>query len=216
VRVSLDPASDLPVWRRVAWRHVIRRWGEFLVPIVVAVGVSLWHNYARFGDPLDFGYQHLTVAWQARMQKWGLFHYHYLAKNLGVVLTSLPWGSPFQINAHGLALWVTSPFYLWLIWPTRTGPLHRSLLVTVVLVAIPTLFYQNTGWIQFGYRFSNDYSVFLFAWLALQSLRPRGLFIGAALMAVAVNAFGALTFDRDPYRGYYQVERTQRVLYQPD
>ncbi|MBX4298655.1 hypothetical protein K4H04_23130, partial [Mycobacterium tuberculosis] len=66
--------------------------------------------------------------------KWGLFGYHYLSKNLGVMLTILPWprapGSdptrfaPFQINEHGLALWFTTPLYFWLFRPKKGGYLY--------------------------------------------------------------------------------------------
>lgn len=156
------------------------------------------------------------------MEKWGLFHYHYLAKNLGVVLTSLPWITPsrgpasFQINAHGLALWVTSPFFVWLLWPTRRSALRATLWATVALVAIPTLFYQNTGWVQFGYRFSNDYSVFLMALLAVGQRRFSKVFIGAALVAVAINAFGAISFDRSRFADYYYIDPSQRAFYQTD
>ena len=69
---------------------------------------------------------------------------------------------------------------------------------------------------QFGYRFSNDYAVFLFALLAVGGYRFRALFWGAAVWAVIINAFGAATFNRAGYEGYYHVERTQRMLYQPD
>ncbi len=82
-----------------------------------------WTRYHR-ASPLPFDHEFLTVAWRMRIQKWGLFGYHYLGKNLGVALTSLPWlaphdgsslGAPFKINEHGLALWFTSPFYFWLL-----------------------------------------------------------------------------------------------------
>src|SRR5581483_7025267 len=106
-----------------------------------------------------------------RIDKWGLFSVHYLARNLSVVLAGLPFtkvpGTPFQINAHGLALWITSPFYLWCLWPRRTGGLFWATLVTTACVAAPDLLYQNTGWIQFGYRFSNDFAPFLIVLLAL-------------------------------------------------
>ncbi len=201
---------------------LLQRCGWFFVPIAGAIGFALWHNHARFGDPFDFGYQHLTVVWKARMLKWGLFDFHYLGRNLGVLLTSLPWVAPesatvpFQVNGHGLALWVTSPFYLWLLWPRRTASPHLALWLTVAAVAIPTLLYQNTGWVQFGYRFSNDYAVFLFALLACGRYRLGTLFWVAAGWSLLVNGFGAATFGREEYRDYYHVERTQRVLYQPD
>ena len=201
---------------------MLRRCAGFFTPIVAAVGFALWYNQARFGDPFDFGYQHLTVVWSARMMKWGLFDYHYLGRNLGVIFSSLPWITrgaapvPFQISGHGLALWITSPFYLWLLWPRRIASPHLALWLTVVAVAIPTLFYQNTGWIQFGYRFSNDYAVFLFALLACGRYRLRTLFWVAAGWSVLVNGFGAASFGRVEYRDFYHVERTQRVLHQPD
>ena len=208
-------------WRRLDKARLLRLYVTFAIPIVLVLGVAFRLNQLRFGNPFDFGYRYLTVGWQARMVKWGLFSYHYLAKNLGVVLTSLPYmthqatGAPFQVNGHGLALWVTTPLYIWLFWPRRTGFLHWALWLTVAAVALPTLFYQNSGWVQFGYRFSNDYAVFLFALLAIGGCF-RSLFTLAALWSVAVNAFGAATFNRAGAQGYYYVEPSQKVLYQPD
>ena len=183
--------------------------------------MAAWSNHARFGDPFEFGYRYLAIAWRGRVEKWGLFDYHYLARNLGVVFTSLPFVSPkesppFQINPHGLALWFTTPAYLWLLWPRRTAPPHLALWLTVLAVSVPTFFYQNTGWLQFGYRFSNDYAVFLFALLATGAFRFRALFWAAGIWAVAVNAFGARTFGRTDYQRYYYQDMSQKVIYQPD
>lgn len=228
VRVSLsepgagETARGLrAAWSRLDKKKVLTAYVLFSLPIVACIAFSLWHNQARFGSAFDPGYQHLTVYWQARMKKWGLFHYHYLARNLGVVLTSLPYyvkqgNVPFQINAHGLALWVTTPAYLWLLWPKRIAAIQWGLYAAVACVAVPTLLYQNTGWMQFGYRFSNDYAVFLFAVLAVQANRFRFLFWGLAAWAVAVNAFGAVTFDRGEFKQFYFEDRSQKVLYQAD
>lgn len=207
--------------RLIDGRRFVRKVAWFSLPVTIIMAIAFWHNKARFGNPMDFGYEYLTVAWQGRMKKWGLFDYHYLARNLGVVLTSLPWVDatqkpPFQINSHGLALWVTTPLFLWLVWPKRVGALAAALYLTAFAVAAPTLFYQNTGWIQFGYRFSNDYSVFLFALLAITGHRFGNLFAAAAAWSLVVNAFGAYTFDRDAYRRYYYEDRSQKILYQPD
>jgi hypothetical protein len=209
------------LWRRLDHWRLARLLLQFSLPLLFVLVVAAWHNHARFGDPFDFGYRYLTIRWRARMDHWGLFDYHYLGRNLAVVLTSLPWtvktgGVPFQINAHGLALWLTTPAYLWLLWPRRTGPLTWALWLTVAAVAVPTLFYQNTGWVQFGYRFSNDYAVFLFALLAIGGYRFGALFLALAVWAMAVNAFGALTFERPKYRQFYFQDHTQRLLHQPD
>jgi hypothetical protein len=222
------PLFILEAWRlcsdsaRFDWRRFGRLIERFTLPILLALGAALLYNRARFGDPFESGYRYLTVAWQPRMNKWGLFSYHYLARNLGVVLTSLPFvgglesRALFQIGGHGLALWVTSPFYLWLLWPRCTTAPYRALAVTAACVAVPSLFYQSTGWVQFGYRYANDYAVFLFALLAIGGYRLRWWFWSLAACAVVINAFGALSFGRPGFSQYYHNDFTQKVLYQPD
>jgi hypothetical protein len=174
------------------------------------------------------------------MTVWGIVGYHYLAKNLGVALTILPflpqkgtmcfgrqgglWDAivhfndcvPFRVNEHGLALWFTSPFYFWLFRPKVKGFLYAAMAVSILPTVFMDLLYQNSGWRQFGYRFSNDYAIFLIVLLALGA-RPLGkLFKTAVVWSVAWNLFGALTFDRGPYDKFYFREASQRELYQPD
>jgi hypothetical protein len=169
------------------------------------------------------------------MARWGMLNYHFLAKNLGVSMTSLPWlpppdggaasfGAPFRINEHGLALWFTTPLYVWLLWPRRfdgdDGAKRRWVYVVVALsAALPALMdllYQNSGWRQFGYRFSNDYAVLLFVLLAVGA-RPMGrLFWAAATWGVAWNLFGAVTFDRGRFDRFYFRDGSQTIVYQPD
>jgi hypothetical protein len=204
--------------RALDWRRLARLLGVYAIPIVAIVGVTLWHNRARFGTVLEFGHGLLTIQWRFRIERWGLFSYHYLARNLGIALTSLPFVTRarphFQINSHGLALWLTTPAYLWLLWPRRTSYLWWSLVATVALVAGLDLLYHNSGWLQFGYRFSNDYAVYLFLLLAIGNFRFGRLFWSLAVVAVAVNTFGALTFDRAPQ--FYYTDNSQQIIYQPD
>jgi hypothetical protein len=102
------------------------------------------------------------------------------------------------VSGHGLAIWLTTPALLLLLWPRDRGPLHRPLWLCVALVAGWSLFYQNSGWVQFGYRFSLDYMVLLVTLLAVGG-RPLG-HVGRALIVVgvAINLFGAVTFQRMP------------------
>ena len=209
-------------WRAVGGdrRRFARGLAWFAAPIVAVLVATLAYNAARFGAAFENGYRFLAVAWHGRIERWGLFGYHYLARNLGVMFTSLPWlghpDAPFRVNAHGLALWVTTPAYCWLLWPKTSKAPHWALVATAACVALPTLFYQNSGWVQFGYRFSNDYAVFLFALLAVGGRRFGAAFWALALYAVVVNAFGALTFGRPAGANVYVIERSQRVLYEPD
>ncbi|MRG90923.1 hypothetical protein [Polyangium spumosum] len=201
-------------------RVLARKLALFAAPAAALLGVLLWYNAARFGDPFEFGHRLLAITWRARIEKWGLFSFHYLGRNLGVILTSLPYtgvsGAPFQINGHGLALWITTPIYAWVLWPRRTQPAFSAVALTAALVALPSLLYQNSGWIQFGYRFSNDFAVFLFALIALGRRRLGGWFWALAVVSVLVNAFGAITFQRAGYGRFYFIDPTQKILHQPD
>jgi hypothetical protein len=178
----------------------------------------MWMNQARFDDPFEFGHTHLQIKWRGRIQTWGLFNYHYLARNLAIFLTALPWltaAAPFvKIGGHGLALWFTTPNLLFTLWPKRISPSLIGLYLAVACVALLDLCYQNTGWIQFGYRFALDYMALLFALLALGGRRFGPGFYLLMLFALAVNLFGAVTFDRVPE--FYHQDHSQRIYFQPD
>src|SRR5207249_4798242 len=144
------------------------------------------------------------------------------SRNLSCALTLLPIVNPanvpagvarVQVSGNGLALWVTTPIYLWLLWPKRRCALHWALWATVIPVALMDLLYHNSGWLQFGYRFSNDYAPFLFVLLAIGA-RPFGaVFRLAAIWAVAINLFGAVSFQRRGYEKYYFVQTYSVPVY---
>lgn len=217
--------SNEPFYRAVreAFQHVgIRRAALkvalFVVPIVLIIAVVMWMNAVRFDNPFEFGHRHLQVRWTDRILKWGLFHYHYLARNLAVAFTLLPWLSgnePYlQIGRHGLAIWFTTPAFLYLLWPKQMSRFYVALAVTVMCVAVPSLLYQNSGWIQFGYRFSLDYMPFLIMMLAAGGRRFDRLFIGLCVFGFVVNLFGAITFDR--VRQHYPGGRAATAYFQPN
>ena len=158
-------------------------------------------NYARFGSFSEFGHSHLYAnRVNQQIQKYGLFHYAFLERNLHAAFTRLPeiQFHPLRIgfNGEGMSLFVTTPLFFYLLWPKEKPRLHRSLWLTVALVAIPGFFYQNSGWFQFGFRFSLDYTPYLILLLALGGHRFTRLFWLAALAGVAVNAWGAAVFNR--------------------
>ncbi len=197
---------------------LVRPLAWFALPLVITLGVAMWMNYARFDDPFEFGHSYLIIRWRPRIDTWGLFNYHYLAKNLAVMLTALPWLSalpPYlKISRHGLALWVTTPQLLLVLWPKRSSPAMTALMLGAGAVALLDLLYQNSGWVQFGYRFGLDYMIPLFALLALGGRRFGLGFRGLLPWALAVNLFGAITFDRNSR--FYDTDPTQQVLFQPD
>jgi hypothetical protein len=245
LRVSQVPVTDdgttaksraRAVLERFDWAALGRRYALFALPILGAFAFVAWTNWTRYGraSPLYFDHEFLSVAWRTRMARWGMLNYHFLAKNLGVALSSLPWvpppdgaaafGAPFRINEHGLALWFTTPLYAWLLWPRRFdgagGDARKWLYVVVALsAALPAamdLLYQNSGWRQFGYRFSNDYAVLLFVLLAIGARSMGRVFWVAAAWSVGWNLFGAITFDKARFDRFYYRDGSQTIVYQPD
>lgn len=224
-QAALPDDPDLHPLRRAARfvagtevRPALRACALFALPLAVILGAQLWFNAARFDDPFTFGHEFLQIRWRARIEKWGLFDYHYLSKNLAVFLASLPWLSsdpPYvKISLHGLALWFTTPNLLWLLWPKRWDARMVGLAAAVCVVAGMNLLYQNSGWVQFGYRFSLDYMPFMFLLLALGARRFGPGFYLCMAFAICVNTFGALTFDRA--HRYYDNDWTQNRVFQPD
>lgn len=200
------------------WPAVLRRLSFFAAPLLIAASAAMVHNTLRFDDPFEFGHRFLQVKWRSRIETWGLFDLHYLPRNLAVFFLSLPWWidhSPFvRISRHGLALWLTTPNLLWALFPKTIDTTRVALWAAVIPTALVTLLYQNTGWVQFGYRFALDYLPLLFALVALSGRRFGRAFLACALFAILLNTFGAVTFDR--FSRFYDTDPTQEVIFQPN
>lgn len=197
---------DGPVeWARLRdprrWRAALPRllpWAAAILAVAIPMAAM---NYARFGSFSEFGHSHLYAnRVNAQIQRYGLFHYAFLERNLHDAFTRLPLIQfhPLQIgfNGEGMSLFVTTPLFFWLLWPRERPRLHRALWLTVAVVALPGFFYQNSGYLQFGFRFSLDYTPYLIVLLALGARPFTRLFWAAALAGAAVNAWGAAVFNR--------------------
>jgi hypothetical protein len=172
----------------------------FAAIVLVAIPTALM-NDARFGSFAEFGHSHLyDNRVNAQVARFGLFHYAFLERNLHDAFTRLPeiQFHPLRVgfNGEGMSLFVTTPLFFYLLWPRRRDVLQRELWLTTAVIALPGFFYQNSGYFQFGFRFSLDYTPYLFLLLALGAHRFTKLFWGVALAGVAVNTWGALVFNR--------------------
>jgi hypothetical protein len=170
------------------------------LPVVALVGAGAWFNYARFGSPTEFGHFYLNVRWTDRIQRYGLFNYAFLARNLTVAFALTPKliaKAPYvQISWHGMSMLLTTPALLYLLWPKQTSPLHTWLWITVAPIALLSFLYQNDGWVQFGFRFSIDYLFLLMMLLAIGGRPVTRTMKALILVGIGVNLFGALTFNR--------------------
>jgi hypothetical protein len=197
-------SGGIDAWRkdRAAMRRaMVKPFVKFVVPLVALAIPAMIYNYVRFGSPTEFGHTYLDVRQQLQIEQYGLASYHYLERNLAVAFTLLPEfmaRPPYvQVSGHGLALWVTTPLLVFLLWPCDKPAIHRALWITVAAVALPSLVYQNSGWVQFGYRFSLDYMVFLVMLLAIGGRPLTRVAKALIIVGIVINLYGALTFGED-------------------
>src|SRR5262252_1619589 len=174
-------------------------------PLAIAAAI---YNQLRFGELGEFGHRFLyNNRVNVDIDQYGLFNIRYLARNLDAAFLKLPQLSlhPLRLtyDPHGLTLLLTFPLLVFLLIPKKQPRLHWPLWLTVAACALPGLFYQNTGYIQFGFRFSLDYTPYLLLLFAVGgwSLRNRWA-AAAALLGVLVNFWGAVAF-----RGYTEIVR---------
>jgi hypothetical protein len=228
-----------------------------------------WYNMARFGSVTEFGHSFLYFnRVNADIKDFGLFHPHYLARDIDAALVMLPelhigrslsdfalsyspWGMSLLLTlpllvfvfvtpqkakslawsagAAALVLFASwlfpeegpegggnRPTWVWLavvvlvgVWwvgfsqDLKPARLKTPLIVTALCCAVPGLFYQNTGYVQFGFRFSLDYTPYLMAAFAVSAWPLRHRAVQAALaLGFVVNFWGAIAF-----RGYTEGAR---------
>ncbi len=95
----------------------------------------------------------------------------------------------------GMSLILTSPAYL-LAVPVLLRQWRRRLVqgtgLAVLAIAVFNLMHFSQGWVQFGYRFSNDFAPFalVLVALAIARLGVRPLTVGLVAASVLINAWG--------------------------
>ena len=128
---------------------------------------------------------------------------------MSAVLPAQPGSAP--VGERSMVLWLilaaTLIFFVWLAleWvnDAEVPRLAVPLLITLMACVVPGLMYQNTGYAQFGFRFSLDYTPYLVLLLAIGGWNLRKPFtmvlLGASLL---VNFWGAVAF-----RGFTELMR---------
>jgi len=191
--------------RREQLGEAFRKLAWFCAPCL-AMGISLLvMNHFRFESLSEFGHTYLAAGGLQRIRDYGLFHPVFLSKNLTAMFTLLPRitsEAPYiYLSRHGMSLLLTTPALVYLLYPRAREcdadrMWHRVLWGTILVCALPGVFYQNTGYEQYGFRFSLDYTPYLVALLATGRAPLTRWFKAAIVAGVVVNTFGAVTFKR--------------------
>lgn len=212
----LFPGGSLLRREQIPWAAKKIAW--FALPCLI-MGISLLiMNKIRFNSYGEFGHSYLAGYAVIRARMYGLFHPIYISRNLTAMFTLVPHISPtapyMLISRHGLSMLLTSPAFIYLLKPLARACKqdifwHRALWFTVALCVIPGICYQNTGYEQFGFRFSLDYTPYLMLLLATGRHPITLPFKLSILAGVLVNIFGAVTFKR--YQQFYTNDILPRV-----
>lgn len=182
-------------------RRALLRFGLALA----AVGLlAAWYNWARFGQPAEFGYQYLDWRADPTFVRWGLFDYVYLERNLHALLASLPALLPVfpyvAFNPEGMSLLLTTPVLLLLPTLRNWTITAQAALLSVGLILLPALFYANTGLNQYGYRYAADFLPYLILAMALAGLRVRSWPVKALILfGAAFSLWGAYLAGWHPF-----------------
>ena len=187
------------------------------IGLALCAGFYLYLNWARFGDPFDSGYRHLTEqGWYGyRQQRWGNFHWIYLPSNLirmfvnGFHVQFLPPSLLVpRMDRFGNSLTFASPFFYYAFWGrNRDAPwLDRVGWSCIGLTCLAVLLHKSAlGGEQInGVRYALDFAPLLFVFTVLGFERARGSvyeWLGKRLVAYAI-ALNLVAFVLIPIAGW--------------
>jgi hypothetical protein len=135
-----------------------------LFPIVISGMLLIFYNVARFGDPLEVGisFHNMASIFSADYANYGAFNLHYVPTNLYYQYISYPFFNNIVSFFQGGSLFLLSPVFFAVFyadWHQRKDISIWLLNITILIVNIPILLLMGTGWVQFGPRYSLDFTV---------------------------------------------------------
>lgn len=191
--------NDLP--RTAAdWRRLLRWIAQIAVPVLLAVAALLAYNQARFGNPLNFGYmiQNIAVELRGDLNRFGQFNLRFVERNMRALFLLLPDTDNrhglLLPNMHGISIFLTMPAVLLIAAARAPRTIIVSGLLTILLMLIPLLTYYNTGWQQFGYRFSLDFLPAVLLLIALGAARLPRLLPWLVGYGIVIHLLGTVWF----------------------
>lgn len=159
----------------------------------------LGYNYARFGNPLDTGYEyiHYVGILRRRVEEYGVFSgryvlfnlYSFLIKGFNVEFEGSRYLSIKDMDLWGTSLLSASPFLIASIKASWPKILKISTWATIIVILFAQLFYHNNGYHQINTsRFSLDFLPLLLLLTALGATAiPKWLFRGMIAYAILLN-----------------------------
>lgn len=222
-RITLFGSAIFFIFELIRNRHernFTRNLALFIFPIVVAIGLLGLYNFRRFHSFFDTGYTRNVSALDKDWYnyKLGWFDPIHISTNLYSLLLMAP--EPITVdnvefvlkfpylkaNKFGMAIWFTSPLFIY-VFMAKWRNLTRSSFAALVVLVIPSLLYWGIGAVQFGYRYSLDFLPFLYLILlsAFKAGLPKmakllitiGIIFNCFYMLSLWNSYPVFEFFRD-------------------
>lgn len=178
-------------------RALLRQWRHCLGALAVALALMAY-NYARFGDPLQFGHDWLPEFTRSEQ---GQFALSYLWPNLRRILFEpirIENGSLSIPMFDGFMFYVANPMFLVLFWAQLRALVTRrvdfagiALTIGMVLELLFLCMHKTFGGWQFGCRYTCDLLPFALLYIGQKrSAQPTAAVWALAAAAVAFNIYG--------------------------
>jgi hypothetical protein len=160
-------------------------------------------NWARFGNPLEFGHNYL--GWAQALPE-GIFSLKHVGWNLYHATLRLPsyvndW-PPFEFDPWATAFWLNNTIFLFCLYGLARVKFDRRVRLACVLALVLTwsglLLHQTNGWRQFGYRFLIDLLPVGFVGFAHCYKRFNKWMLLAFLWSLVVNVYGLVSWKEMP------------------
>ena len=173
----------------------------FGLMLIGSMAVMLTYNQLRFGNPIDFGYGYVTGS-NALVKTFALsggFNTKYMPCNIYISLLGIPninlpllpsvnevcpYLEPIShdfgklskfFNPLGMSIFLTTPAFFLIFRAKLRDDLVLPAWVGIIGILLPLWMYHTPGWVQFGYRYTTDFIVFLFILLS-RAIKQVGYF----------------------------------------
>lgn len=197
------------LWNRRAVlpaRQIMRHAIAFSIPLLIAAGITMAFNYARFGNVLESG-QGIQVlsgsnpVFKQDYVRYGRFSFHYLLRNvyyyfLNVRLLHDPTTGALTFDPWGNSMFLVTPALLYVFRSRPHGDWFiRATWIGAGAAMVLLLLFHNTGWVNFGNRYLLDLMPLA---ILLVAIGMRGRLTPVRVLAIAlsilVNAWGTYRF----------------------
>lgn len=195
-------------------RIMLKQFSLIFIPLLVSLLLLGFYNDRRFHSFFETGYSYNRILGAFPLSenlKHGTFSISHVPANLYSFLIAPPEplrGEKFGFflkfpyltaNPWGMAIWYTSPLFLFLIFKFKRSKYALSALIAALLISVPLFTYYSVGFVQFGYRYALDFLPFLFL-LLIPSLSPK--LSKAAIILIIIGVLFNLTYS-DSLFGIY-------------